>query len=96
MGDRRKKLPKGVGIVVGMALGLLMGVPLGAAMENLALGMAMGPALGLPIGFAIEHKGDAEKLTDTEKKARIAMAIDLGLIVVIAVALYFIMRSSVV
>lgn len=53
---KQKRYLEGYFIEWGVALGLLLGLPVGLALGNLAWGPAIGVALGIPIGIALEKE----------------------------------------
>ncbi|MCK5233828.1 MAG: hypothetical protein KAJ91_03345 [Candidatus Aenigmarchaeota archaeon] len=53
---KQKRYPEGHFIEWGVALGLILGVPIGLALGNLAWGPAIGVILGISIGFSLEKQ----------------------------------------
>jgi len=77
---------------LGMAYGMVLGLPFGIALDNIALGPALGLPMGLAIGAALEkrHQDKLRPLTEKEEKIRrIAVFFGVGLLV-LGIAAFFI------
>ena len=61
--DTKKKTQSGNAFPTGIALGMLLGVAIGAAIDNLALGIAIGMLLGIAVGVVWKRqaKGDDDE-----------------------------------
>lgn len=81
-----------------MLIGMLMGLPIGFAMGNIALGPAMGLPIGAALGMGLEQKYNPEPLPATEEdRARSKRWSVIGLLVGLIVAgilavVYFVYR----
>ena len=53
---KQKRYPEGHFIEWGVAIGLIIGIPVGLALGNIAWGPAIGIALGLSIGLSLEKQ----------------------------------------
>ena len=100
---QHKLVNEGYYIGIGMAIGSGIGVALGAALEKVGGGIPIGVGIGLAIGAALDAKAKREGriLCPKEAKAKAAnsfnfkiIAIILGLLALLGLAIFFFLRSS--
>lgn len=65
---------------VGIALGLLIGVALGAALDTIALGIALGSVVGVALGMALETREQPDTAPEMPANGRMTLMIGLGLL----------------
>ena len=75
-----KKLPTGVGLILGMGAGLAVGI----ALDHISLGIVM----GLPIGFALEMARHKKSTATKHTKVQIIALSVLVLLIVAAISYY--------
>lgn len=80
----------------GIALGMLIGMPLGFAMDNFALGPGAGLPIGLALGAALDAKYGKKKIKLTEKnKKRIWYSVLAGVaLLIIGVAVFLALSGN--
>lgn len=91
MNDKDKKYPEGYFIGIGIALGVLFGIPLAFSLENMAY-IGTGFPIGLAIGIALEEKykkeGRIRPLNENKKKTRkIGLIAGTGALIIGIIAL---------
>lgn len=100
---QHKLVNEGYYIGIGMAIGSGIGIALGAALEKVGGGIPIGVGVGLAIGAALDAKAKREGriLCPKEAKAKAAtsinfkiIAIILGLLALVGLAVLFFLRSS--
>ncbi len=94
---RTGKHPKGYYMGRGIALGIVIGMPIGLALGNIALG----PAIGLPIGVAIgtsmeeKHAHELRPLTEKEKKLQKLVVSLLVFLLVAGIGVFFLAAKAI-
>jgi len=100
---QHKLVNEGYYIGIGMAIGSGIGVALGAALEKFGGGIPIGVGIGIAIGAALDAKAKREGRILCPKEAKVKaatsvnfkiIAIILGLLALVGLAVLFFLRSS--